>query len=141
MDYCAWVNGRLPSEAEWEKAARGTQGYSYPWGDQAPNGSLLNFNQKIPVAVGSFPSGASPYGVMDLGGNVWEWVADWFNSRYYANSPLYNPTGPETGSSRVQRGGAWDEEAYGWSVRTTHRYYDSPDGTDYLVGFRRAASE
>lgn len=139
--YCAWAGVRLPSEAEWEKAARGTEGSAYPWGDSPPNELLLNYNTRIPVKVGSYPAGASPYGVMDLAGNVWEWVSDWFGGQYYRQSPSANPAGPETGKTRVQRGGAWDEEENGWSVRITQRYYDFPENADYLVGFRCAASD
>ncbi len=140
MEYCAWLEKRtglrfrLPSEAEWEKAARDR----YPWGGTPPNPDLANFNKERMMTrpVGSYPKGASPYGVLDLAGNVWEWTRDWYDPDFYRNSPRENPQGPEAGSERVVRGGSWANGAD--LVRAANRSSEKPGSKLNILGFRLA---
>lgn len=168
-NYCTYVKRRLPTEAEWEKAARGTNGNIYPWGNEF-DGEKLNscdsncefvwanrsFNDGYADVspVGNYPAGESVYGVLDIAGNVWEWVNDWYDENYYQNSPSSNPQGPNSGRFKVLRGGSWYD--FNLFVSTTFRgrtsyilanyvnssYRDgySPSAMDKYIGFRCASS-
>jgi formylglycine-generating enzyme required for sulfatase activity/tRNA A-37 threonylcarbamoyl transferase component Bud32 len=139
--YCRWVKRRLPSEAEWEKAARGMNGFTYPWGDDLPNSRLANYNNQVgdTSPVGFYPDGASPYGVLDMAGNVAEWVEDWHDAYYYLQSPSLNPLGPGMGEFRVIRGGSWFNMA--GAIRAAFRLWNYPDIRSESIGFRCARSQ
>jgi formylglycine-generating enzyme required for sulfatase activity len=135
--YCEWVEGGLPTEAQWEKAARGTDGRIYPWGDEKPVVDQLNYAHVVgdTSEVCHYPSGATLYGLCDMAGNVWEYASDWYAADYYDGGPAENPLGPTTGDSKVIRGGSCFTDMY--LVSTTARNSSNPNIGYYDdLGFR-----
>jgi formylglycine-generating enzyme required for sulfatase activity len=136
--YARWRGGRLPTEAEWEYAARGPTSSVYPYGDTFDREKANVLDSVSPKPVGSYPSGASWVGALDMSGNAMEWVSDWLGTDYYATSPATDPAGPATGEKKVEKGGWWGSNEF--VARSAYRHYeDPPTYGDKHIGFRVAS--